>query len=190
MQLDLSLNLYKKFGNLFDEIYYPPKLSNSEKIYYSLRMFVADNFYATTKLIYFLESKKNIFSFGKNKNADSNKKIIKISQKAVNNKMKNLILDLSKETNSIGKKLYIAGFPCIFNKKCETIELENYLRKISNETNLFKIMPLSNNIYQEHKNSKLYIPSVGIFSPDPHLSKFGHSVVSKFLINLLEEQDL
>ena len=69
--------------------------------------------------------------------------------------MKNLILDLSKETNSIGKKLYIAGFPCIFNKKCETIELENYLRKISNETNLFKIMPLSNNIYQEHKNDKL-----------------------------------
>ena len=193
IQLDLVRNLYKKFGNIFDEIYYPPNLSNSEKIYHSFRVFISDNFYVTTKLIYFLETKGKIFSLEKNKNTDSNKEIIKISQKEIN-KINNLIHDLSKETNSIGKKLYIAGFPCLSdetflsNKKCKTIELENYLKKISNETNLFKVISLSNHIYEEHKNGTLDIIMMR-FRTDPHLSKFGHSVVSKFLIKFLERND-
>ena len=120
----------------------------------------------------------------------TNKEIIKISQKEIN-KMNNLIHDLSKETNSIGKKLYVAGLPCLPNKpneECKTIELENYLKKISNETNLFKVIPLSNHIYEEHKNGTLDIIMMG-FHIDSHLSKFGHSAVSKFLIRFLERND-
>ena len=190
IQLDLSQNLYKKFGNIFDEIYYPPKLSNSEKIYHSFRTFIADNFYVTTKLIFCLETKGRICFLEKNKNTDSNKEIIKISQKEIN-KMNNLIHDLSKETNSIGKKLYVAGLPCLPsqpNEECQIIELENYLKKISNETNLFKVIPLSNHIYEEHKNGTLDIIMMG-FRIDSHLSKFGHSAVSKFLIRFLERND-
>ena len=123
--------------------------------------------------------------FGGNKNTDSNKEIIKISQKEIN-KMNNLIHDLSKETNSIGKKLYVAGFPCLSNRECKTVELEDYLRKISNETNHFEVIPLSNHVYEEHKIGTLDIIKMG-FRTDLHLSKFGHSVVSKILIRFLEE---
>ena len=136
-------------------------------------------------MIYCLQTRGGICFFGGNKNTDSNKEIIKFPQEEIN-KMNNLIHELSKETNNMGKKLYVAGFPCLSNKKCKTIELENYLKKISNETNLFKVIPLSNHVYEEHKIGTLDIIKMG-FRTDLHLSRFGHSVVSRFLIRFLEE---
>lgn len=173
-------NVIKKFGNVFNEIYYPPQLSNFESIYYNVRVFIADNFYLTTKLLHLLE-KKIVFFPNKNKDEISIEKKVEISEEEKTT-MRNLIYKLSKETNSIGKVLYVAGFPCLEFKECKTIELENYLKKISSETNLFRVISLSNDLYEQF-NSGVLNPLTMRFSTDLHLSKFGHSIVSKYLID-------
>jgi len=177
-------NLIKKFGNVFDEVYYPPQLSKSENIYYNLRILFADNFYLSTKLLYLLE-KRQMPNFVKKKDQKLNKQISKIS-KEEKNKMNNLIKKLSEETASSGKILYVAGYPCLEYKKCKTIELENYLKKLSDKKSLFKVISLSNDLYEKF-NKKLLDPSIMKFSNDPHLSKFGHSIVSDYLIKYFKK---
>ena len=62
-----------------------------------------------------------------------------------------------------------------------------------NENAQFKLIsPIEyyrlNHIYEEHENGTLDIIMMG-FRIDSHLSKFGHSAVSKFLIRFLERND-
>ena len=52
-------NLVKKFGRYYENQYYKPSTILIEKIYFSLRIFVSDNFYFSTKLISFFQKKKN-----------------------------------------------------------------------------------------------------------------------------------
>jgi hypothetical protein len=178
-------NLIKKFGNVFNEVYYPPKLSNLEKIYFNLRMTIADNFYATTKIIYSIENFKRFFR-KKIKTKKINSKVIKISEDEMK-VMTNLIYKLSYETKNINKKLFIAGYPCLYNKKCKTLELENYLIKKSKEENLFTVIPLANNLYKKFSNESLN-RSLMRFYNDPHLTKYGHMIVSKYLLNYLKNR--
>lgn len=178
-------NLVKKFGRAYDEKIYPPRLSLIEKFYFNFRVFIADNFYFTTKIIVHIGDLKNFLDnlsknfLKKNKVSASNNKVIDYNKLT---KTINLIKRLNFLANQNEKILIIGFYPCLTEICDYELALENFLlNRINSNLPNIKFFPLVKqfeNLSQLSKIKKIDMR----FKRDMHLSEFGHKIVYQLLI--------
>jgi len=169
-------NLVKKFGRYFENQYYGPSTNLIEKIYFTLRIFVSDNFYFTTKLISFIQ-KINL--------KDQEKILIKKEQLVKQDqitKLVELLSILNKKVKENDAKLIVGLTPCFkFNCKNELKIEEKIINEIIKKNLDLKVLDLRNQVHRivikENLKKEKYI-----FKKDDHFNQKGHDFISKILI--------
>ena len=169
-------NMKARFGSIFDQENYKPRANLN---YLRLRMFVADNFYFTTKLIRKLElnrelkaSKIDIKSFREEFNSEKCERVISI-------------LDTTFSSKSVKSKVLLFVHPDFLNftNLEETKLMENCLISATTDHNQISILPILSFI--NTKGDK-YNYQEFIFKRDGHYSPKGHLFISEILLPKLE----
>lgn len=169
-------NLVKKFGRFYENRYYKPSTIFIEKTYFTLRIFVSDNFYFTTKLINFFQ-KINIRK--QKKSLIKKDQIIKQDQII---KLVELLSVLNKKVKENNAKLIVGLTPC-FKSNCqnELIIEEKIINEINKKKLDLKVLDLrkqvNNIVNKEYLKKEKYI-----FKNDDHFNEKGHNLISKLLI--------
>ena len=171
-------NMVKKFGrakvvNNNDIIFFKPKISDLERIYHSLRIFISDNFYMLSHFIAIFENYFSIHNINSKFNYTDDNYITEIRK----NKFEKLIKIFSQLTKEKNSLLTLGLVPCTLNSPdmCKNInEYEKFILKISKKYN-FKVIPFIK-IYDE----KNYINKKRIsFKNDGHFNIYGHNLFYK-----------
>ena len=169
-------NMKARFGSIFDQENYKPSANFN---YLRLRMFVADNFYFTAKLIRQLElyrqlkaSKKDINSFRSEFNSEKCERVISI-------------LDDTFSSRSVKSKVFLFVHPDFYKfiNLEDTKLMENCLISAATNHNQISILPIHSFI--DTKGDK-YNYQKFIFKRDGHYSPKGHLFISEILLPKLE----
>ncbi len=172
-------NMKARFGSIFDQENYKPRANLN---YLRLRMFVADNFYFTTKLIRQLELN----------NRELKLKASKIDKKSFRDEFNSekcerviSILDATFSSKSIKSKVFLFVHPDFLNftNLEETKLMENCLISATIDHNQISILPILSFI--NTKGDKFNYQEF-IFKRDGHYSPKGHLFISEILLPKLE----
>ena len=169
-------NMKARFGSIFDQENYRPKTNLN---YLRLRMFIADNFYFTTKLIRQLELKRELkASTGKSK---YNKEQIKSEKcdRVIS------ILDSTFSSRSVKSKVLLFVHPDFenFTNLEGTKLMEDCLISAATDHNQISILPIYNFM---HKKGNKFDYQEFIFKRDGHYSPKGHLFISEIILPKLE----
>ena len=171
-------NMKARFGSIFDQENYKPRANLN---YLRLRMFVADNFYFTTKFIRQLEVNREL-------KLKASKKEFKYHKEAFNSeKCERVIsiLDATFSSKSVKSKVLLFVHPDFenFTNLEETKLMENCLISATKDHNQISILPILSFI--NTKGDK-YNYQEFIFKRDGHYSPKGHLFISEIILPKLE----
>ena len=155
-------NLKARFGSIFDQKNYKPKANLN---YLGLRIFMADNFYFTTKFMHYYLNSKN--------NYDPSKAKIQIKSEKCERVFS--ILDSTFSAESIESKVLLFVHPH-FNKLEKTKFMENCLISAAKYYDQFSILPIHSFMNKKVDKSDY---EVLMYKKDPHYTPKGHKFISE-----------
>ena len=166
-------NMYKYFGNVYDQQFRKPKINIFQKIYFEFGIFFSDNFYFFTKVFkkirYHLILKEKFSKDSKiNNNILTKEELIKFVD---------LIYKLKQSTNELNVELYLGGHPCQKNTNCKSKQIENILLKKNYNFNIF---PLAN-IVEKKINQNIIEKEKMNFKIDGHGTRYLHEIIANEL---------
>ena len=178
MKLSPYVNIVKRFGRMFHGTYYLPAISNLEHAYLDFRVFVGDHFYITSRAI-------KLFEEWRAARSDPTRAYTVIPADQAETLIK-LVKILAATVKSNGAKLYIAAYPCLASYPCAGPDIERLLQKATNQSKAFVVVPLAIELESKFDKSEIKREDMRFYN-DLHLSKFGHDVLAKELVQLLAE---
>ena len=165
---NIYFNIKARFGSIFDQKKYKPKANLN---YLRLRTFIADNFYFTTKLIFYMQSSY----------VESN------YQKAIKPKKCNKVFSIFDSTfsaESIESKVLIFVHPNFYDLEVTKL-IENCLISQSKYYDQISIIPIHS--FMKEKLDKVDYKDF-MFKKDPHYTAKGHAFISEIIMPKLEHQ--
>ena len=158
-------NLKARFGSIFDQKNYKPQANLN---YLGLRMYIADNFYFTTKFIQYYLNSRNNYDPSKVKTEIKSEKCERVFS----------ILNSTFSAESIDSKVLLFVHPH-FKKIEKTKFMENCLISAAKNYDQISILPIHSFLNKKVDKSDY---QVLMYKRDPHYNPQGHKFISEIIM--------